>query len=168
MDLTEWIDTVSKSLPLPSTLTAILSDEEKNEALRCIHAASRIFYVSLLDHLLGIPRRLRISPKLTAPEAPKPPVDHLIRRRGGYTPLSLCSSRFWAATAPSFKGTLRLNLSQSKVAESAAGSRTTTTTVCELAKFRRNHILTKKALRSICSHLCRMYTGAAQTSDFEH
>jgi hypothetical protein len=58
--------------------------------------------------------------------------------------LSLCSSRFWAATAPSFKGTLRLNLSQSKVAESAAGSRTTTTTVCELAKFRRNHILTKK------------------------
>jgi hypothetical protein len=62
--------------------------------------------------------------------------------------ISLCSSRFWAATAPSFKGTLRLNLSQSKVAESAAGSRTT---VCELAKFRRNHILTKKALRSICS-----------------
>jgi ribosomal protein L44E len=53
------------------------------------------------------------------------------------TQLSLCSSRFWAATAPSFKVNLRLNLRQSKVAESAAGSRTTTTTVCELAKFRR-------------------------------
>jgi hypothetical protein len=67
------------------------------------------------------------------------------------TRISLCSSRFWAATAPSFKGNLRLNLNQSKVAESAAGSRITTTTVCELAKFRRNHILTKKALRSLCS-----------------
>jgi hypothetical protein len=66
-------------------------------------------------------------------------------------PLSLSSSRFWAATAPSFKGNLRLNLSQSKVAESAAGSRTTTTTVCKVVKSRENHVLTKRRQRSICS-----------------
>jgi hypothetical protein len=104
MDLKEWIDTESKSLTLPTTLTAILSDEEKNEALQCIIAASRIFSVSLFDHLLGIPHRPRISPKLNATEAPKPPVDYLIRRRGGYTPLyaaiiggsdSVCFFFFW-------------------------------------------------------------------------
>jgi hypothetical protein len=61
--------------------------------------------------------------------------------------ISLCSSGFWAATAPSFKGNLRLNLSQSKVAESAASSRTTTTTVCKVVKSPENHVLTKKALR---------------------
>jgi hypothetical protein len=65
--------------------------------------------------------------------------------------LSLSSSRFWAATAPSFKGNLRLNLSQSNVAESAAGSRTTTTTVCKVVKSRENHVLTKRMRRSICS-----------------
>jgi hypothetical protein len=65
--------------------------------------------------------------------------------------LSLSSSRFWAATAPSFRGNLRLNLSQSKVAESATGSRTTTTSVCKVVKSRENHVLTKRRQRSICS-----------------
>jgi hypothetical protein len=56
----------------------------------------------------------------------------------------------------------RLNPSQSKATTDGGSSRNTTTTVCELAKFRRNHISTKKALRSICSrkplqnvHRCR-------------
>jgi hypothetical protein len=72
------------------------------------------------------------------------------------------SSRFWATRVPSFKVNLRLNPSQSKATTNGGSSRNTTTTVCELAKFQRNHILTKKALRSICTrkplqnvHRCR-------------
>jgi hypothetical protein len=45
--------------------------------------------------------------------------------------VSLRSSRFWA---PSFRVNIRLNASQSKVVKSAAGSRTTTTTVCKVVK----------------------------------
>jgi hypothetical protein len=48
---------------------------------------------------------------------------------------------------PSFKVNLRPNPSQSKATTDGGSSRNTTTTVCELTKFRRNHILTKKALR---------------------
>jgi hypothetical protein len=66
------------------------------------------------------------------------------------------------AKAPPFKVNLRLNPSQSKATTDGGSSRNTTTTVCELAKFRRNHLLTGKALRSICSrkplqnvHRCR-------------
>jgi hypothetical protein len=42
---------------------------------------------------------------------------------------------------------IRPNPSQSKATTDGGSSRNTTTTVCKLAKFRRNHILTKKALR---------------------
>jgi hypothetical protein len=92
-----------------------------------------------IRHLLFLMRSIHLTKNVT-------PSYLLINRK-----LSLCSSRFWATRVPPFKGTLRLNLSQSKVAESAAGSRTTRTTVCKVVKSRENHALTKRRQRSICS-----------------
>jgi hypothetical protein len=47
MDLAEWVATTSQSLPPPSTITVALSNEEKREALKCIHAASKRFYIGV-------------------------------------------------------------------------------------------------------------------------
>jgi hypothetical protein len=63
---------------------------------------------------------------------------------------------------PTIQSQSNTHPSQSTAATIAAISRTTTTTVCEVAKFRRNYVLTKKVLQSICRrkplqnvHRCR-------------
>jgi hypothetical protein len=43
MSLAEWVETTFQRLPPPSTITVVLSDEEKSEALKSIHAASKKF-----------------------------------------------------------------------------------------------------------------------------
>jgi hypothetical protein len=54
-----------------------------------------------------------------------------------------CSSRYWAAKAPP--------KSQSKAATDTGSSRNATTPFCEVAKFQRNNISTKKTQRPIYS-----------------
>jgi hypothetical protein len=65
--------------------------------------------------------------------------------------LSLCSSRYWAAKAPPFKVELRINPSQSKAATDTGSSRNATTPFCEVAKFQRNNVSTKKTQQPIYS-----------------
>jgi hypothetical protein len=65
--------------------------------------------------------------------------------------LSLCSPRYWAAKAPPFKVELTLNPSQSKAAADTGSSRNATTPFCEVAKFQRNNVSTKKTQRPIYS-----------------
>jgi hypothetical protein len=69
----------------------------------------------------------------------------------GRVVLSLCSSQHWAAKAPPFKVELRLNPSQSKAATDTGSSRNATTPFCEVAKFQRNNVSTKKTQRQIDS-----------------
>jgi hypothetical protein len=81
----------------------------------------------------------------------------------GRVVLSLCSSQHWAAKAPPFKVELRLNPSQSKAATDTGSSRNATTPFCEVAKFQRNNVSTKKTQRQIDSHtIGRVYTRAVQ------
>jgi hypothetical protein len=62
---------------------------------------------------------------------------------------------------------LSRNVTESKRTKDGGSSRNTTKTVWEVAKFRRNHVLTKKVLQSICSQKrLQRYTAATQTTDF--
>jgi hypothetical protein len=67
-----------------------------------------------------------------------------LKSNGMLLTVSLCSSRYWAARAPPFKIELRLNPSQSKAATDTGSSRNATTPFCEVAKFQRNNVSTKK------------------------
>jgi hypothetical protein len=73
------------------------------------------------------------------------------RKRVDCGNVSLCSSRYWAARAPTFKVELRLNPCQSKAATDTGSSRNATTHFCEVANFQRNNVSTKKTQRPIYS-----------------
>jgi hypothetical protein len=81
-----------------------------------------------------------------------------------YVAISLCSSRYWAAKAPPFKVELRLNPSQSKAATDTGSSRNATTPFCEVAKFQRNNVSTKKKRSDqfTAKTIGRVYTRAVQ------